>query len=392
MPQRVGWFWPRLVALLAAGLGLVGAGCSGGDGDATDHDPSAAHADTDDLVDQPGASTAGALPACLGERASGRLAHGLPYLDLTVGLGADARTGAFLLDWGTTRSTIDLAAFPAPGPLARDCPLLALGERCSFDDLSFFGSWGRVTLTTADHSAFDDTAQGGLRQAGILGTDFFATAVYSVDFGEDAGAVYHAAPGTFCDDTTLTGAGFRPLSSEGYYASDFSALKPISSVMEGASGGSVPNVPTVPLRVGQVIAPTQLDTGFADERVPHSINVNEAFFAAVNHAHPDALSRAPELDLALTTCVGGLAEVVEAYRVAPAYEVRLETATSVSAPGGDAGASVEGAVVFVKHTPFEARRCGGIGTWDVPAAQIGASFFEGHVMSFDPLRGLVWMR
>jgi hypothetical protein len=365
------------------------AGCGAETPAAAPSDPQGA-SDTDDLVDAP---TTTAAPACLGETARGRLAHGLPYLDLTVGSGADARTGAFLLDWGTTRSTIDLAAFPAPGPLAHGCPLAYLGERCSFDDLWFFGSWGEVTFTTADHGAFDDTGNGagGFRQAGILGTDFFATAVYTIDFttGAGSGTVYHAPAGTFCDDQTLGEAGFVALSSVGFYSNDFRNLKPSSAVLDGGSPGStVPNVPTVPLRIGGVVAQTQLDTGFADERVPHSINVNEAYYSALQAAHPDALVRAPDLDLALTTCVSGLAEIVEAYRLGPGYRAELETVL----PSGGTTSGATDAVVFVKHTPAAARSCGGIGTWDIPAAQIGASFFAGRLVGFDPFRGLVWLR
>jgi hypothetical protein len=388
MLHRRGWF---CLTACAALLGLsASAGCADdGASKPPPHENGPPTSDSDDLVDHSPSGNGLAAPACLGERVDGRLAHGLPYLELTVGLGSDARTGAFLLDWGTTRSTIDLAAFPAPGPLAHGCPLVYLGERCSFDDLDFFGSWGEVTFTTADHSAYDDTATGGLRQAGILGTDFFATAVYSIDFAPGSGAVYRAPGGAFCDDGELATGGFVALSSVGFYSNDFEALKPLAAVVDGGSAGAtVPNVPTVPLRIGGVVAQTQLDTGFADERVPHSINVNEAYYSAVASAHPDALVRAPELDLALTTCVSGLSELVDAYRLAPGYRAELET----TIPAGGVTGAADDAVVFVKHTPPAARACGGIGTWDVPAAQIGASFFAGRLVSFDPFRGLVWFR
>jgi hypothetical protein len=47
----------------------------------------------------------------------------------------------------------------------------------------------------------------------------------------------------------------------------------------------------------------------------------------------------------------------------------------------------------LKHTPPTAVRCGGIGTWTVPAAQIGASVLaELGLVVFDPFGARVWVR
>ena len=49
-------------------------------------------------------------------------------------------------------------------------------------------------------------------------------------------------------------------------------------------------------------------------------------------------------------------------------------------------------MIFVKHTPQAAKVCGGIGTWTVPAAQIGTSFFiDAAAVVFDPPRHRVWL-
>jgi hypothetical protein len=50
------------------------------------------------------------------------------------------------------------------------------------------------------------------------------------------------------------------------------------------------------------------------------------------------------------------------------------------------------ATVFVKNTPAAAHKCGGIGTWTAPAAQLGASFYVdmGSVI-FDPFTSNVWV-
>ncbi len=51
-----------------------------------------------------------------------------------------------------------------------------------------------------------------------------------------------------------------------------------------------------------------------------------------------------------------------------------------------------GAVLFVKHTPTAAKVCGGIGTWTVPAAQVGASFYKSAgAVVFDAVHTRVWM-
>jgi hypothetical protein len=46
----------------------------------------------------------------------------------------------------------------------------------------------------------------------------------------------------------------------------------------------------------------------------------------------------------------------------------------------------------VKRTPAAALRCGGIGTWTAPAAQIATSFYvDAGVMVFDPFAERVWI-
>ena len=81
-------------------------------------------------VSESASNDAALLPACLGERLSGRLVKGLPFAALAVGGGATPSTGAFLLDWGTTVSAIDLLAFTPSAPFASGCDPTYLGERC----------------------------------------------------------------------------------------------------------------------------------------------------------------------------------------------------------------------------------------------------------------------
>lgn len=339
-----------------------------------------------------------ALPDCLGtarplQFSAPPIAPGLrtalPYVDVTV----DGYHATFLVDFATTATTIDRGAFPLPGPTPTSCTSPNLGGICTFSSFDFFGEWGSVALRTDDHRGFG----GAVRQAGILGTDFLAVYAFTLDYAGqtlrraergarpsastsefagsgDAGDGGPTSPGAFCSDTTLKAAGFSPLNTAGYY-----------SHTPGSMSG--PNVPTVPLAVAGARAVAQLDTGFDDGFVPHAINVNEAFFRAIQATSPGALLRAPTLDAALTTCVAGLDETVEAYRLAAgATSAFLDRDGVPVRPRGDT-------VLFVKRTPQAAYRCGGIGTWTEPAAQVASSFFhDAGALVFDPFQSVVWMR
>ena len=51
-----------------------------------------------------------------------------------------------------------------------------------------------------------------------------------------------------------------------------------------------------------------------------------------------------------------------------------------------------GELVFVKETLEEAKACGGIETWTVPAAQMGASFLvDAQAVVIDPFASRVWL-
>jgi hypothetical protein len=128
----------------------------------------------------------------------------------------------------------------------------------------------------------------------------------------------------------------------------------------------------------------QIDTGYDDGRFPPSMNINRAWFQRLQAAGI-RLERAPRADLTLSTCTG-VAEPVLAYRLPAARRVEL------LASDGTTAHSLEGVTLFLKDTPPAARRCGGIGTWSRPAAQLGASFVNSGTLVVDPLRQQVWFR
>ncbi len=253
-----------------------------------------------------------------------------------------------------------------------------MGQACSFADFDFFGSWGQVTFTVENYAGF----KGTVRQGGIVGTDFLSVHPFTLDY--QGSRIFLGSNIAFCSDVELTAAGYAPLSTAGFYSSDLATLKPLSMVDSAAMmGRTVPNVPTVKLHVGGVEAVAQLDTGFDDAVVPFSININEAYLAAIQAANASAITRAPTLDLSLSTCVG-VNENVAAYKV--------NGSTEFIADDGKPARAETGVVLFVKHTPAAAKVCGGIGTWTVPAAQVGDSFYaSAGAVVFDAVHGHVWL-
>jgi hypothetical protein len=133
--------------------------------------------------------------------------------------------------------------------------------------------------------------------------------------------------------------------------------------------------PFAAVRVGAAASP--YEGAFLVDLATTQSTIDLSAFAAPG---PTATGCDPSLDASLTTCAG-VAEAVEAYRLAPGASLVLGPRASPSA------------VVFVKRTPPVAQRCGGIGTWSAPAAQIGVSFFvDLGVIVFDPFASRVWVR
>jgi hypothetical protein len=317
------------------------------------------------------------LAPCLGASVPIVLSGQMPYDDLPIG----TLSGYFVLDFGSTFSSIDLGAFPSPGPMTSGCDPDELGQECTVEDFAFFSSPGSVVLVTEDYSDLS----GSVRQAGILGTDFLSE--HAVTLGYQAKLVFASPSAGLCSDSDLMAAGLLPLTTAGFYENDLSLLEPLTDVdSNGSAGSSVPNVPTVAVSVAGANAVAQLDTGFDDDVTPFSVNINPAFLVAIQSASTSAVVREPSLDSTLTTCVSGVDETLEAYRLASG------TTFDFVADGGTTARSYASTVLFVKNTPSSAASCGGIGTWTVPAAQVGASYYNDmKVLVFDPYGAKVWI-
>lgn len=383
------------LALSAATLGSL-ASCSddkdaaavvdeaGAAADARPHDGQA-EVDADDAgIDAPAPPVT--LPACVGGAIPMNVVGERAFVSVGIESIADggyAAHGDFVVDFGSIGSTIDLHAFGDAGPTPTSCAgdASAPGADCTFQGFDFFGDWGTVYLRTADHSTLV-----GIRQAGILATDFLARNPYALDFTNQR--IHRNDPSSFCTDAQLLGAGFRPLTTAGFYSSDLSKLRPLSEVLDNpdaSAGYVVPNVPTVPVSIAGLSSLAQLDTGYEDRLSKRSINVNDAYLAALM-AKPGLVTRFAGFDLYATTCVPGLSEKLEAY--VPAAGTTLDFVGE----GGSVVRSDAVETIFVKHGSPETFRCGGISTWTVPAAQVGASFYvDAQALIVDPVASRVWV-
>jgi hypothetical protein len=299
-----------------------------------------------------------------------------PYVDLHAG----AVDGYFVLDFGSTFSSIDPTAFASPGISTSGCDPTQWGSQCTVSGFEFFSSSpGSVSLTIEDYSSIT----GFPRQAGIIGTDFMTEKAITLDYKD--GLVFASDSSGFCKDSALTDAGFALLTTAGYYENDTTLLDPASDTDSSAQSGNVPNVPTVHVSIGGSIANAQLDTGYDDAITPYSININEAFFNAIMSASPAPLVRDTSLDTSLSTCTG-VSEEVTGYRVASGGSLDF------LAVDGSVARSYTSPAIFVKHNPASASSCGGIGTWTTPGAQVAASYFNDMgTMIFDPFYARVWV-
>ncbi|MDI1480816.1 hypothetical protein [Polyangium sp. y55x31] len=294
---------------------------------------------------------------CHGQRRPLSISSQMPYSLARVG----SAEGHFVLDFGTNTSTIDPSAFTGNTPQ----PVSNTSDQ--FSDFDFYGGWGTVALKVQDHR----NIKGTVRQAGIIGTDFLALHAFTLDYVGQA--VYRSDASSFCADDVLASEGFVPVSTDGFYSSE------LSKVREG-----FPRIPTVPIRIGKAAAVAQLDTGFDDSQYRHSVNINKAYYDALVTSGV-VLSAIQGSAAVLSTCVKGVSEKTSAYKLPPG------TVFEIVGIDGRAALAASDAVLHLKETPEAAKSCGGVSTWTIPAAQVGASFYvDARRMVFDPYKSRVW--
>lgn len=297
---------------------------------------------------------------CFGEKRELTLGRTTPYTKVKIG----NIEGCFLIDFGTTGSTIDPNNFINGKPISSD------KTKSSFEKFDFFGDWGTVNLNVQNHSNIEGLEN--FKQAGILGTDFLSLNIFTIDYVNKK--IYRANYNNFCSDDSLIKMGFKATSTIGYYSNDKNKL----------NNTCVANIPTIPIKIGNISAMAQIDPGFDDFKFRHSVNINQAFFNALKDAGVMLIEN-PSSNLTLSTCVNNISELVIAYK--------LPKGVSFSITGIDGNPIIltSDANIFLKQTPANAKNCGGIGTWQIPAAQIGASFLlDAKKIIFDSFKSKVW--
>jgi hypothetical protein len=262
----------------------------------------------------------------------------LPFISLA----ADGVEGLFLLDYGSTRSSLSAQVFGKPVGTVKAATLsLPSFQKGEFDLKEY------------------PPAQGPDRQIGVIGADFLSH--LSVQMTDNF-VFLGAEP---CHAEALSAQNLVPVGQRGFFSSNLSDL-----------GRGLPNVPVVFLRVGKVAAWAQIDTGYDDRVYSHSVDINQALYDRLIQS---GVELDPLKDLTVWTCEGperrrvfsvkGLPLVVENEQAQPIVEI--------------------GTFHLIVKNP---NRCGGIGAMSTPAAQLGASFLAlfGTVI-FDPKSQTVWL-
>jgi hypothetical protein len=262
-----------------------------------------------------------------------------PYVELT----ADGIKGPFLLDYGATRSSLSVAAFLGPDGSMRKAAILLPG------------------IESADfHLArYDLLLQPGKGQLGVIGDDLLSR--FTVELTEST-AYLGVEP---CQPEALLARGLTPVAQNGFFSSETSRIR-----------AGLPNVPVVFLRLGEVRAWAQIDTGYEDAVYPRSVDVNQALFDRL------VLSRFKinqVADINVWTCEGS--ESRHVYRVE-------DGPLTIENEQGKSIVETEDFHLIVKPV----NGCGGIADLPEPAAQLGASFLRlfGAVI-FDPGAATVWL-
>ncbi|KJD35609.1 hypothetical protein PW52_07595 [Tamlana sedimentorum] len=295
---------------------------------------------------------------CFGEKFPLKLGQATPYAKVSVG----NIEGYFLVDFGTTSSTIDTNNFINGKPI--------VNSSNKYNNFNFLGNWGSVSLYHQNHKNIAGLTN--FKQAGIIGTDFLTTNIYMLDYENNA--IYKSAAFNFCMNETLISKDFKAASSVGYYSNDYTKL----------NNDCTANIPTIPVKIGTISATAQIDSGYDDAKYRHSININRAFFNALIDAGIYLVEN-PSANITLSTCVGYYSEAVKAYKLPKGVKF------SITSIDGSPIFLTNDVNIFLKQTPPEAQTCGGIGTWKIPAAQLGASFLmDSKKVVFDPFQSKVW--
>jgi hypothetical protein len=262
-----------------------------------------------------------------------------PYIELT----ADGKTGPFLLDYGATRSSLSADAFAGPEGAVRKATISLPGIEEALFRLA----------------RYDLLLQPEEGQLGVIGADLLSRLTVELT---PPTVVLGAEP---CRPQALIARGLAPVDETGFFASDPAKIDPRR-----------PDVPVVFVRIGEVRAFAQIDTGYEDEAYVRSVDVNEALFERL----VDSGIKLDQIaELRVWTCDG--------HERRPVFRVK-DRALGIENEQGKPIVATGDFHLIVKR----ANGCGGIAEMTEPAAQLGASFLRlfGAIV-FDPKNATVWL-
>lgn len=290
-----------------------------------------------------------------------------PYVVLKAG----GRTGPWLVDFGSTITSVyaDAVAAPASGEPA---PLFA------FALPGFSPAPKSLPVVPGGHSR-----QGVGSPIGTLGTDILRNLTTEIHFEESSDPhVIFTDPA--CPREPPSRAGYSRTGQAGLF-----------SAHPETHTSNLPNVPVLFIALEERSTDrqqprlpdpkwspatwAQIDTGYADSYWPYSVDINEAYLALLKGAVP-SLTRAGLVPV--SGC--GQEDTLREVYVAPGWRLNIQPDMPQRPIPFDS---------FYLVVKPKVTACGGIGPMPAPAAQLGASFLRAFGTTLImPAQGEVWIR
>jgi hypothetical protein len=332
--------------------------------------------------------------SCLGESVELNPSANIPFVDLSFSFGgsrlntknssgslAKKKHGWFLIDTACNASYLDKSLAPTSRHGVRPNPT----------EFDFFQNLQSPEFSWNDYSGFHLP----FKQSGVVGTDLLSQYVYAIDLA--VRKIFQSSFTDTCSPAQLMENRFLPLSTAGYFSNDPEAKKLFSIQhvrprQKNAENLTVPNGPVVSIKLAQTSGVAMIDSGFDDRNYPFSVNINLAMLNEVNknevNRKESILIRASEIPVTtLETCIKGAAVTTTAYRLRHGETFALVSTT------GESVRTYTNAIFFLKSVTAQALECGGIATWETPAAQIGASFLKDFgAIVFNAKTQTVWIQ
>lgn len=270
-----------------------------------------------------------------------------PYVDLSF----EGKTGPFLLDYGASASSLERGIWVIPSIDPR-VSTDAGGEQVKATGFSLPG-WATtpVTLRIFDRNLY---LTDGRQQLGVIGVDLIERQNVELHYEAKKRYAVISAYNASCDTAQLKSKGFIRLGQTGHWAHGGAAA-------DGIHNGPVAYFGLADEKGG--VTKTfwaQIDTGYEDSLLAHSIDINKALLDAVQS------SGAPLVEGPSVQVKGcdGVAHMRRTF-VAPGRTLRVKS---------DTGEEVVQLKSFHFVLKDKAEGCGGISAASEPAGQMGASF------------------